>query len=188
MCSNPFQLPSHLLLPLPPRIGLLSRLSHVKNATPIGMSPHQRRCTRLSMDDHKVDILKSRFVTQLTISNDYRAHFWECLPGGCWVYWRHYLLHRCLLTYPFSSVVRRDSIRRDMTHPHGTWLILTGHDSSSRDMSHACMRPDMLSFLTARWYSQLQIGWHSTVRLFLKTFNLVPGVPGFSWDLSFISW
>ena len=25
------------------------------------------------------------------------------------------------------------------------------------------------------------------MRLFLKTFNLVPGVPGFSWDLSFIS-
>ena len=32
-------------------------------------------------------------------------------------------------------------------------------------------------------YSWLQIGWHSILRLFLKTFNLVPGVPGFSWDL-----
>ena len=28
-------------------------------------------------------------------------------------------------------------------------------------------------------YSQLQIGWHSILRLFLKTFNFVPGVPGF---------
>ena len=37
-------------------------------------------------------------------------------------------------------------------------------------------------------YSQLQIGWHSILRLFLKTFNLVPGVPGFSWDSSFITW
>ena len=37
-------------------------------------------------------------------------------------------------------------------------------------------------------YSQLQIRWHSILRLFLKTFNLVPGVPGFSWDSSFITW
>ena len=28
-------------------------------------------------------------------------------------------------------------------------------------------------------YSQLQIGWHRIWRLFLKTFNLVPGEPGF---------
>ena len=28
----------------------------------------------------------------------------------------------------------------------------------------------------------------STLRLFLETFNLVPGVPGFSWDSSFITW
>ena len=27
-------------------------------------------------------------------------------------------------------------------------------------------------------YSQLQIGWHRIWRLFLKTFNLVPGLPG----------
>jgi len=32
-------------------------------------------------------------------------------------------------------------------------------------------------------YGQLQIGWHRIWRLFLKTFNLVPGVPKFSWDL-----
>ena len=31
-------------------------------------------------------------------------------------------------------------------------------------------------------YRQLQIGWHSILRLFLKTFNFVPGVPGFSLD------
>jgi len=31
-------------------------------------------------------------------------------------------------------------------------------------------------------YSQLQIGWHSILRFFLKTFDLVPGVLGFSWD------
>jgi len=37
-------------------------------------------------------------------------------------------------------------------------------------------------------FSQLQIGWHSILTLFLKTFNLVPGVPGFSWDSSFITW
>jgi len=41
---------------------------------------------------------------------------------------------------------------------------------------------------TVAMYSQLQIGWHSILRLFLKTFNLVPGVPGFSWDSSFINW
>ena len=40
----------------------------------------------------------------------------------------------------------------------------------------------------ANTYSQLQIGWHSILRLFLKTFNLVPDVPGFSWDLSFVVW
>jgi len=34
-------------------------------------------------------------------------------------------------------------------------------------------------------YSQLQIGWHSISRLFLKTFNLVPGVPGFSMGPSY---
>jgi len=28
-------------------------------------------------------------------------------------------------------------------------------------------------------YSRLQIGWHRILRLFLKTFYLVPGVPGF---------
>jgi len=32
--------------------------------------------------------------------------------------------------------------------------------------------------------SQLQIGWHSILRLFLKTFDWVPGVPGFSRDSS----
>jgi len=40
-------------------------------------------------------------------------------------------------------------------------------------------------------YSQLQIGWHRILRLFLIFFNLVPGVPEFSWDLSvvlFITW
>jgi len=41
---------------------------------------------------------------------------------------------------------------------------------------------------TVAMYSQLQIGWHRFLRLFLKTFNLVPGVPGFSWDSSFINW
>jgi len=35
-------------------------------------------------------------------------------------------------------------------------------------------------------YSHLQIGWHSILTLFLKTFNLVPGAPGFSWDLSLL--
>jgi len=29
-------------------------------------------------------------------------------------------------------------------------------------------------------YSPLHIGWHRILRIFLKTFNLVPGVPGFS--------
>ena len=37
-------------------------------------------------------------------------------------------------------------------------------------------------------YSQLQIGRHSILRLFLKTFKLVPGVPGFSWDVPSITW
>ena len=36
-------------------------------------------------------------------------------------------------------------------------------------------------------HSQLQIGWHSILRLFPETFNLVPGVPEFSWDSSFIT-
>jgi len=37
-------------------------------------------------------------------------------------------------------------------------------------------------------YSQSLVGWHSILRLFLKTFNLVPCVPGFSWDSSIITW
>ena len=37
-------------------------------------------------------------------------------------------------------------------------------------------------------YSQLQIGWQSISRLFLKTFDLIPGVPGSSQDSSFITW
>jgi len=35
-------------------------------------------------------------------------------------------------------------------------------------------------------YSRLQIAWHRTLRWFLKRFNLVPGVPGFSCDLSLV--
>jgi len=35
-------------------------------------------------------------------------------------------------------------------------------------------------------YSRLQIGLHRILRLFLKTSDLVPGVPGFSWDLSLV--
>jgi len=35
-------------------------------------------------------------------------------------------------------------------------------------------------------YSQLQIGWHRILRLFLEKFNLVPGVPGFSWELPLV--
>jgi len=31
--------------------------------------------------------------------------------------------------------------------------------------------------------SQLKIKWHRILRLFLKTFNSVPGVPGFSMEL-----
>jgi len=40
-------------------------------------------------------------------------------------------------------------------------------------------------------YSPLQIQRHKILRLCLKTFNLVPGVPGFSWDvllLQLITW
>jgi len=40
-------------------------------------------------------------------------------------------------------------------------------------------------------YSRLQIRWHRILRLFLKTLNLVPGVPEFSWSVSlvpFITW
>jgi hypothetical protein len=37
-------------------------------------------------------------------------------------------------------------------------------------------------------YSQLQIGWQRIWRLYLKSFSLVPGVSGFSWDSSFITW
>ena len=40
-----------------------------------------------------------------------------------------------------------------------------------------------LSVCDYRNYGQLHIGWHRILRLFLKTFSLVPGVPGFSWDL-----
>ena len=36
-------------------------------------------------------------------------------------------------------------------------------------------------------YSRLQIVWHRILRLFLKTFNSVPGVPGFSRDLSLVA-
>jgi len=36
-------------------------------------------------------------------------------------------------------------------------------------------------------YSQLQIEWHTILRLFLKTFDLVPDVPGFSLDWSSIT-
>ena len=35
---------------------------------------------------------------------------------------------------------------------------------------------------TSYTYSQLEIVWHSILRLFLLFFDLVPGVPGFSWD------
>ena len=35
-------------------------------------------------------------------------------------------------------------------------------------------------------YSQLQKGWHRILRPFLKTFNLVPGVPGFPRELSLV--
>jgi len=35
-------------------------------------------------------------------------------------------------------------------------------------------------------YSQLQIGWHRIFRFFLKTFHIVPGVPGFLWDQSLV--
>ena len=43
------------------------------------------------------------------------------------------------------------------------------------------------------WYRQFDqiIGWNRILTLFLKSFNLVPGVPKFSWDLSlapFITW
>jgi len=37
-------------------------------------------------------------------------------------------------------------------------------------------------------YSRLQIGWHRILKLFLKTFNLVPGVAGFPWDVSLVPW
>ena len=55
---------------------------------------------------------------------------------------------------------------------------------------------DLCMYVSTYWsihmcmylYSQLQIGWHSILRLFLKAFNLVPGVPGFSWDSSLITW
>ena len=40
-------------------------------------------------------------------------------------------------------------------------------------------RSPLKCILTRVCYSQLQIGWHRILRLFLKTFNLVPGVPGF---------
>jgi len=40
--------------------------------------------------------------------------------------------------------------------------------------------------LISSTYSRLQIGQQKILRLRLKTFNLVPGEPGFSWDLSWV--
>ena len=40
-------------------------------------------------------------------------------------------------------------------------------------------------YISIHMYSRLQIGWHRILRIFLKTFNLVLGIPGFSSYLSF---
>jgi len=85
-----------------------------------------------------------------------------------------------------------------MTHD-SSWLMTHGSWSMTQDSwltAVCCMtwpvtrdtsRQDSLIYETSI-YNQLQIGWHSILRLLVNTFNLVPGVAGFSWDSSFITW
>jgi len=88
-----------------------------------------------------------------------RRNMWQCAGGGTiYVYKGAWVLE-------YSHMIRRNA----------TWLIFML--MSNINKSHV-----------ANTYSQMQIGWHSILRLFLKTFNLVPDVPGFSWDSSLITW
>jgi len=67
-----------------------------------------------------------------------------------------------------------------------TWQVITWQV----DLSSQLVKSSYQHKCRTRTYSQLQIGWHRILRLFLKTFNLVPGIPGFllNSSLSFISW
>ena len=75
-------------------------------------------------------------------------------------------------SYGSSPPCSKLTFQNDILTPSDMWSLNVCIDSCMK-----CLK-----------YNQLQIGWHSILRLFLQTFNFVPGVPGFSWDSSFITW
>jgi len=71
-------------------------------------------------------------------------------------------------------------------HTHNSQLMNTCCYASVVKLRYACSTMFHMSKLLD-WnivYSQLQRGWHRILRVFLKLSIFVPGVPGFSWDLS----
>ena len=131
--------------------------------------------------------------------------FWivHTLAAALWYMWASPVTYWTTpITHMNESCRTYEWVMSHMNESCHTWMSHVTHvneschtyervmSHSERLLSHIWISQGNMGFFTCdttALYSQLQIGWHSILRLFRKTFNLVPGVPGFSWDSLFIT-
>ena len=83
---------------------------------------------------------------------------------------------KLLKSFPYISYLK---FQYNWFRRHDNWLA-----PHSSHIIEKCPHVKLEWFISH--ISRLQIGWHGILRLFLKPFNLVPGIPRFLWDLSWV--
>jgi len=88
----------------------------------------------------------------------------------------HIYVYTCRYTYEY--------ICTNIHQPTRTYT----HKKSKHTHTHTHLHVNnyILEHIIIYIYSRLQISWPRILWLFLKTFNVVAGVPGFSWELSLV--
>ena len=133
---------------------------------------HVYCCCCSSLDTSYIYVWKYVYIN-LCVSM--RVHGWM------YVYMKGYAsiqiyVYICRYTYEYICTNIHQPIR---THIHKKSKHTHTH-------THLHINNYILERIIIYIYSRLQIRWHRILRFFLKTFNVVAGVPGFSWELSLV--